>query len=82
MRSNNFLNLAQLFAAAKNVRVIGKGTVHGVPTTEYSGSFRTAGLSRALAPRLRKVLAPELQALGNGPVSFHIWIDGQHYTRK
>jgi len=82
MQSNNFANLTQLFAAAKNVRVVGKQTVQGVPTTEYAGTFQTAELRRALAPSIRKALAPALQALGNSTVTFHIWVDGQHHSRK
>ena len=27
-------------------------------------------------------MAPELPVLGNGTISFHVWIDGQHHTRK
>ena len=82
LQSNNFLNMAQLFAATKKVRVVGKQTVDGVATTEYAGSFRADEALKALSPAYRKVLAPEFQALGNTPVSFHVWIDGQHYTRK
>jgi hypothetical protein len=82
LQSNNFLNLTQLFAVTKNVRVVGKQTVDGVATTEYAGSFRTADALKALSPAYRKVLAPEFQALGNTPVSFRVWIDGHHYTRK
>ena len=82
LQNNNFLNLTQLFAATKKVRVVGKQTVDGVATTEYAGSFRADEALKALSPAYRKVLAPEIQALGNTPVSFHVWIDGQHYTRK
>ena len=82
LQSNNFLNLTQLFAATKNARIVGKQTVDGVPTTEYAGSFRADQALKALSPAYRKVLAPGFQALGNTRISFHIWIDGQHYTRK
>ncbi|HEX7993533.1 MAG TPA: hypothetical protein VF506_06390 [Streptosporangiaceae bacterium] len=82
LQSNNFLNLTQLFAVTKNVRVVGKQTIDGVATTEYAGSFRTADALKALPVAYRKALAPEFQALGNTPVSFRVWIDGQHSTRK
>lgn len=82
LQSNNFANQAQLFAATKNVRVVGKQTIDGVPTTEYAGSFRAAEALKALSPSFRKVLAPALQVLGNSPVSFHVWVDSQHHTRK
>jgi hypothetical protein len=61
---------------------VGKQTVDGVPTTEYAGSFHAAAALKALSPTYRKALAPALKLLGNTPISFHIWIDGQHYTRK
>jgi hypothetical protein len=82
MQSNNAFNLTQLFAATKNVHVIGSQTVDGVPTTEYAGSFQASELAKVLAPGLRNTLGPALQALGNGTVNFHIWIDGQHEVRK
>jgi hypothetical protein len=82
VENNSFLNLAQLFAATKNVHVVGKQRVGGVPTTQYAGSFKAPELSRALAPGLRKTLASALKALGNGTVSFHMWVDGQHRPRK
>jgi len=82
LQDNNFLNLTQLFAVTKNARVIGKQTLDGVAVTEYAGSFRAADALKALAPAYRRLMAPELQALGNTVVSFHVWIDGHHYTRK
>jgi LppX/LprAFG-like lipoprotein len=82
LQSNNFANQTQLFAATKNVRVVGKQTVDGVPTTEYAGSLHAAETLKALSPAFRKALAPALQGLGNRPMTFHIWVDGQHHTRK
>ena len=51
-------------------------------TTEYAGSVRAAQALKTLPASLRKAMAPELQVLGNGTISFHVWIDGQHHTRK
>lgn len=82
LQSNNFANQTQLLAAAKNVRVVGKQTVDRVSTTEFAGSFQAAEALKALSPALREALAPALQALGNRTISFHIWVDGQHHTRK
>ncbi len=81
-QSNNFLNQTQLIAAASDVRDVGRQAVDGVPTTEYAGSFQSAELAKVLAPALRKVLAPVLQALGKSTVNFHVWVDGQHHPRK
>jgi hypothetical protein len=82
VQSNNFLNLTQMFAATSNVRLVRHQTVDGVPTTEYAGSFQAAELSKALAPGLRKVLAPALKAMGDSTIDFRTWIDDQHHTRK
>src|SRR5215469_8613936 len=82
IQNNNFLNESQLFAAVRDLRVVGKDTVAGVPTTEYAGSFQATELSRTLAPSLRKALAAGLRALGNSTVRCHVWIDNQHNTRK
>ncbi|MDR2984787.1 MAG: LppX_LprAFG lipoprotein [Nocardiopsaceae bacterium] len=82
LQDNNFLNQTQLFTAAKDVRIVGKQTVDGVPTTEYAGSFHAADALKVLSPTYRKALAPGLKLLGNIPISFHIWIDGQHQVRK
>lgn len=83
LQSNNFLNVTQLFSAAKNVRSIGKRTVDGLSATEYGGSFRAGALARAaFPPALRKLLAAPLRLLGNSPVTFYIWVDDLGYPRK
>jgi hypothetical protein len=82
LQSNNFTNQAQLVAGAKNTRVVGTQTVDGVSTTEYAGSLTAASALKALPASFRQALAPELQALGNSPVYFHEWVDGQHHLRK
>lgn len=82
LQSNNFTNQAQLFTAAKNTRVVGTQTVDGVTTTEYAGSLTAAAALKALPASFQQALAPELRALGNSPVSFREWVDGQHHLRK
>jgi hypothetical protein len=82
LQSNNFTNQAQLFTGAKNTRVVGTQTVDGVTTTEYTGSLTAAAALKELPASFRQALAPELQALGNSPVSFHEWVDGEHHVRK
>ncbi len=82
LQSNDFANQTQLLTAATNTHVVGTQTVDGVPTTEYAGSFRASDGLKALPASIRKILAPELQALGNSVVSFREWIDGRHYVRK
>jgi hypothetical protein len=82
LQGNDFANQTQLLAVAKNVHVAGTQTVDGVATTEYAGSVRAAEALKTLPASFRKAMAPELQVLGNGTISFHVWIDGQHHTRK
>ena len=82
LQGNDFANQTQLLAVAKNVHVVGTQTIDGVATTEYAGSVRAAEALKALPASFRKAMAPELQVLGNGTISFHVWIDGQHHTRK
>jgi hypothetical protein len=82
LQGNDFANQTQLLAVAKNVHVVGTQTIDGVATTEYAGSVRATEALKALPASFRKAMAPELQVLGNGTISFHVWIDGQHHTRK
>ena len=82
LQGNDFANQTQLLAVAKNVHVAGTQTINGVATTEYAGSVRAAQALKTLPASFRKAMAPELQVLGNGTISFHVWIDGQHHTRK
>jgi hypothetical protein len=82
LQSNTFTNQAQLFAVAKDARIVGEQTVDGVSTTEYAGSFKAADGLKALPASLRQALAPALQALGNSTIHFHEWIDSQHHLRK
>ena len=82
LQGNDFANQTQLLAVAKNARVVGTPTIDGVATTEYAGSVHAAEALKAMPASFRKAMAPELQVLGNGTISFHVWIDGQHHTRK
>ena len=82
LQSNKFTNQAQLFTVAKNTRIVGTQTIDGLTTTEYMGSFTAAAALKALPASFRQALAPELQALGNSPVYFHEWVDGQRHPRK
>jgi hypothetical protein len=82
LQGNDFANQTQLLAVAKNARVVGTQTIDGVATTEYAGSVRAPEALKAMPASFRKVMAPELQILGNGTISFHVWIDGQHHTRR
>jgi hypothetical protein len=82
LQGNDFANVAQLFAASKNVHSIGTQTVDGVSTTGYAGAFNASQALKALSPGVRHFLGPAMQLLGNRTVRFKIWIDGQHRIRR
>jgi hypothetical protein len=82
LQSNNFAGQAKLFTVAKNTRVAGTQTIDGTATTEYAGSFTAADGLKALPASWRESLGPVLQAMGNTPIYFREWIDGQHRVRK
>jgi len=82
LQSNSFTNQTELLTVAKNSHMIGKQTINGTPTTEYAGSFKASQALKSLPASYRSALSSELQALGNNPISFHVWIDGQNHVRK
>jgi hypothetical protein len=82
MQSNNFTNQAELFAVAKNAKMVGTATIDGVATTEYAGSFRASDALSALSPSVRDILGAQLTTLGDSVISFREWIDGQHHMRQ
>lgn len=83
LQDNEFGNQAQLLSATKNAHVVGAQTVDGVPTTEYAGSITAGEGLKALTPRLRKALAPQLNAVdASTRINFRLWIDDQHQVRK
>ena len=81
-QSNSFTNQTELLTVAKNSHMIGKQTINGTPTTEYAGSFKASQALKSLPASYRSALSSELQALGNNPINFHVWIDGQNHVRK
>jgi hypothetical protein len=82
LQSDDFTHQAQLFTAAKNARVVGRQIVDGVSTTEYAGSPTAAAALKTLRASFRQALTQELKALGNSPIHFREWVDGQHHLRK
>jgi hypothetical protein len=71
----------QMLAASKNVHEVGTQVVDGVQTTHYAGSFTPSAALAALSPSLRKTLGSVMKSV-NGDISFNVWIDGQHVSRK
>ena len=82
LQSDSFTNQTELLTVAKNAHMVGRQTIDGTPTTEYVGSFKAAQALKSLPASYRSALSSELQVLGNTPISFHVWIDGQNHVRK
>ena len=82
LQSDSFTNQTELLTVAKNAHMVGRQTIDGTPTTEYAGSFKAAQALKSLPASYRSALSSELQVLGNTPISFHVWIDGQNHVRK
>ena len=81
-QANNPLVQTQMLAVSKNVKVAGTQSIDGVATTEYTGSYPiSAGLAR-LPAGLRSIAEQQMRQLGITAMTFRVWIDGQHITRK
>lgn len=81
LEGSNPLDQTRLFTASKDVRQVGTETVHGVPTTEYAGTYAPKTAYTGLTPRLRKLVGPMLRSIGTHPVRFRVWIDAQHLIK-
>jgi hypothetical protein len=80
-QNGNPATQTQMLAASKNVHEVGTQVVNGVQTTHYAGSFTPSAALDTLSPSLRKTLGPIMKSV-NGNISFNVWIDSQHVTRK
>jgi hypothetical protein len=76
------LTQAQMLSSSTNVKKVGTATVHGVPTTEYTGTYPiSAGLAK-LPAATRSTIAAQLKTLGLTTEQFTVWLDGQQQVRK
>ena len=82
LQSDSFTNQTELLTVAKNAHIVGKQTINGTSTTEYAGSFKAGQALKTLPASFRSALSPELAALGNTTINFHVWIDSQNHVRK
>ncbi|HEY3956161.1 MAG TPA: hypothetical protein VGM53_22560 [Streptosporangiaceae bacterium] len=81
-QANNPLVQTQMLAVSKNVKAAGTQSIDGVATTEYTGSYPvSAGLAK-LPASLRSMAEQQMRQLGITDMTFRVWIDGQHMTRK
>lgn len=81
---NNPASETQMLAAAQNTRIVGKGTVGGVPVTEIAGteSVSKALASSKLSASARTAMEQEMEKAGVGQIQFQEWIDAQNIPRK
>jgi hypothetical protein len=82
VQSSNLRYQTEILTVCKNPSVVRQATVGGVPTTEYACSVKAAQALKALRSGIRKLLGPELQAMGSSLIRMHIWIDRQNQIRK
>src|SRR5215813_6035648 len=70
--------LSKFLAAAKHLKVVHDQTVHGLATTEYSGTLNLRSLISELPAAERNLVGSS----GQGNIPFSVWIDHQHFMRK
>jgi len=82
--NNNPAAETQMLAPAKNTRIVGKGTVGGVPVTEIAGSesVSQALASSKLPAGARTQMQQQVEKMGIGQIKFNEWVDGQNDVRK
>jgi hypothetical protein len=81
-QNGNPLVQTQMLAGAKDVRVVGTGTIDGVHVTEYSGSYTTSEALRHLSGSLATQFKQQLAKAGITSVGFQVWLDDQQQVRK
>lgn len=81
-QNNSPLTQMQLLAGATGVRVVGTGTIGGVPVTEYSGSYTMSAALKRLPASLRSQVEQQATKAGIRSVSFNAWLDSQQQVRK
>lgn len=81
-QNNSPLTQMQLLAGATGVRVVGTGTIGGVPVTEYSGTYTMSAALKRLPASLRSQVEQQATKAGISSVSFNAWLDSQQQVRK
>lgn len=75
-----------LFTTSTDVRVVGTGSVNGVPVTEYAGSYSVASGLAYITATLGSALSAEANkqamAMGLTTVRFRAWLDPQQRPLK
>jgi hypothetical protein len=82
--TSNPLTITQLLAAATDVKMVGTGTMDGVPVTEYTGTYTLATALDKLPASVRSATSAAFKqsGLGAAKARFTVWIDAQHIVRK
>ncbi len=81
MRQQDPLSAARMLGASKDVRAVGKGTVDGVATTHYHGTFSYNKALSLLTPGLRKMMRQTASSANTGSITFDAWVDGENHVR-
>lgn len=81
-QNNSPLLQTRLLAGAKDVHVVGTGTVDGVAVTEYSGTYTMSAALKRLPASLRSQVEQQASKAGITTVSFNAWLDDQQQVRK
>ena len=81
-QSSSPLTQSMMFAGANNVRVVGTGTLDGVPVTEYTGTISMSAALAKLPASDRSALNQEIAKAGITSAHFTAWVDGQNQVRK
>jgi hypothetical protein len=72
----------ELLAAAQNVRQAGATRLHGIPVTEYAGSYQLRAAVNVL-PAAAAAVVRQAQVKPNfDPVTFTVWLDRGEQIRK
>jgi hypothetical protein len=76
------LTQAQLLWASSSVHEVGKGTIGGVPVTEYAGTIPVAKAISTLSGGAKAEMEQINAAAKLTTENYTVWIDGQHIMRK
>lgn len=73
---------AKMLTASKDVHIVGKETVGGVPTTHYQGSYSLQEALAKLGTAQRAQMQKAFGRAGFDKFDFNLWIDSQQLPRK
>jgi hypothetical protein len=79
-------SMLEQLRAAGDVKLVGTGTVRGVPTTHFDATVNLHKAAALLPPARRAQMQPQVDQLllqaGESTVSVEAWVDGQKRLRR